>query len=222
MDPDYRFNDVDVIIKRGTMMTLIQFAQDLSSPAFAMTLDVVGNTLMVGRRMKTYMGDCTPGSYGSRFEAECSAQVEPDLQDAEGHQRVLLYSFGGLKITVKLKVDAYLSSDGAASADNLTKPINAYPAQIKPKAVERFISHDSPQPTIVFLADKLIPHERTIELKSNKKQKHIDQMWLGRTPNVSLDDSYKKDGLFRSEEKHIKPEEFIKSYTGNAEHQIGL
>mgnify|MGYP006877407018 CR=1 FL=1 len=47
-------------------------------------------------------------------------------------------------------------------------------------------------------------------------------MWLGRTPNVSLGDKYKTDGLFRSEKKHITPEEFVKNCTDNADYQKGL
>ena len=178
MNPDYRFDDVDVIINRGKMMTLIQFIRDLSIPAFAMTLNVIRKTLIVGRRMKTYMGGCSPGSYGRSYEAEWSAQVEPELKDAKGHYRVSLYSFGDLKITVKLEVDAYVSNDGVASADNHTKPIEAFLAQTMSRTADNIIYHDSPRPTMVLLAGKLNPHEDHRAGKQQEAETHrSDVAW---------------------------------------------
>ncbi|RMZ70000.1 Geranylgeranyl pyrophosphate synthetase [Pyrenophora seminiperda CCB06] len=139
MNPDYRFDDIDSVL------------QGPASQAFVMSFHVVGNTLIVGRRMKSP-----------------TTQVDPDLEDAEGHHRVFSYGFGVLKVAVQLEVDSYICDNAEILEDSVFEGQKVVLSKTMSHAAHTAICYDSPQLTTVILAGKVVPHKRTIELKKEK------------------------------------------------------
>jgi hypothetical protein len=219
MNPDKRFDDVDVIIARGSMTTLITYVKDVSCQPFALTLHVVGNTLIVGRRLRSGMAGSTNGSYGRNFEATWTTQVEPDLQDAEGHHHTIQYDFGGLNVVVRAETDAYMPDD-QPSSDEIKETLANAASHPEPHFATTTIRNDGSDSTVVLLAGKAIPHDRTMELKSNNQSKPLDQIWVGRTSRWSLGSS--KDGVFASIEKAFTPGEMRKNYEDDGKRQASL
>ncbi|KAG9195170.1 hypothetical protein G6011_00290 [Alternaria panax] len=81
------------------------------------------------------------------------------------------------------------------------------------------IRHDSLESAVVLLAGEPVPHDKTIKLKSNRKSKPLDQIWVGRTSRWSLGSN--KDGAFSSTECEFTPED-IKKYENDGKRQAGL
>ncbi|KAH6868695.1 hypothetical protein BKA58DRAFT_317291 [Alternaria rosae] len=219
MKPSKRFHDVDVIVARGSMTTLITYVKDVSYQPFALTLHVVGNTLIVGRRLRSGMAGSTNGSYGRNLEAAWTTQLESDLQDAEGHHHALQYDFGGLKIVVRAETDAYMPHS-QPSRDEIRESLADAASRREPEFANTTIRHNSSDLTIVLLAGTSVPHSRTMELKSNNKSKPLDQVWVGRTSRWSL--GLNKDGVFSSTEKIFTPEEMRKNYEDDGKRQAAL
>ena len=219
MKPSKRFDDVDVIIARGSMTTLITFLKDVSCQPFALTLHVIGNTLIVGRRLRSGQAGSTNGSYGRNFEAGWTTQAEPNLQDAEGHHHAIQYEFGGLSIVTRAEIDAYIP-DSPLSKDEIKKMLAKSASLAEPEVATTTIHHDSSGSTRVLLAGRLIPHDKAMELKSNNQSKPLDQIWVGRTSGWSLGSN--KDGVFSSTEKRFTPEDMKKSYEDDVKRQSGL
>lgn len=219
MKPSKRFDDVDVIIARGSMTTLITFLEDVSCQPFALTLHVIGNTLIVGRRLRSGQAGSTNGSHGRNFEAGWTTQAEPNLQDAEGHHHAIQYEFGGLNIVIRVEIDAYMP-DSPLSKDEIKKILAKSASLAEPEVATTTIRHDSSGVTRVLLAGRLIPRDKAMELKSNNQSKPLDQIWVGRASGWSL--GLNKDGVFSSTEKRFTPEDMKKSYEDDAKRQSGL
>ncbi|KAF1829125.1 hypothetical protein BDW02DRAFT_457340, partial [Decorospora gaudefroyi] len=164
-NPSKRFDDIDIVINRGSMSTLLQFSKGLTSPAFTMTLHTIGKTLIIGRMVKKGQVGSAVGSYGRNFETAWTQQMEPDLQDADGHHRVIQYKLGDLEVVVRHEADAYIP-DGAPENEVLllAAPLGST------------IQHTSPHPTSVIRAGRFIPQDRVMELKSNAKSRPVEQM----------------------------------------------
>jgi hypothetical protein len=177
-DPELRFDNIDIVINRTTLLNLLKFVSKKSVQAFHFTLDLIGKTLFIGRKVAHAKGSPAEGSCGHNFEKEFTTE-DPDLEHAEGHHRVLLYSFGGLRITVRIEADAYFETDSEpavtsdSSASSKNGPIES-------------IAHNGPHRTTVIRGGKAISQENIMELKSNQTQVPKDQMWFGRTPYCGM------------------------------------
>jgi hypothetical protein len=165
------------------------------------------------------MAGSTNRSYGRNFEAAWTTQMEPDLQDAEGHYHAIQYDFGGLNIIVRAETGAYMP-DSRLSSDEIRRIFANSESQPKPEVATSTIRHDGSDSTVVLLAGKSIPHDRTMELKSNSQSKPLDQIWVGRTLRWSLGSN--KDGVFSSTEKTFTPQEMKRSYEDDGKRQAGL
>ncbi|KAI4630888.1 hypothetical protein J4E83_002412 [Alternaria metachromatica] len=219
MKPSKRFDDVDVLVARGSMTALITYVKNVSCQPFALTLHVVGNTLIVGRRLRSGMAGSTNGSYGRNFEAAWTTQLEPDLQDAEGHHHTIQYDFGGLNIVVRAETDAYMP-DEQPSRNEIEEMLAKSTSYPEPEIANTTIRLESSDSTTVLLAGKSISHSKTMELKSNNQSKPLDQIWVGRTSRWSLGTN--KDGVFSSTEKIFTPEEMRKNYEDDSKRQAAL
>jgi hypothetical protein len=184
-NPELRFDDIDIVINRTTLLNLLKFVSKKSVQAFHFTLDLIGKTLFVGRKVAHAKGSPAEGSCGHNFEKEFTTE-DPDLEDAEGHHRVLLYSFGGLRIIVRIEADAYveIDSEPAATSD---------PSASSENGPTESIAHNGPHRTTVIKGGRTISQENIMELKSNQTQVPKDQMWFGCTPYCGLGSFPQKD-----------------------------
>jgi hypothetical protein len=177
-------------VNRGTLHVLLQVLGNKYSQRFHLTLDMISDTLFLGRQAKNAKVRSQPGSYGRSFEDYFTTE-DSELEDVEGHHRILRYDFGGLNMVVRIETDAYMPN----TAYDLDAPIVPHPVfAAEPSPVEG-IAHKGPEQTKVILGGTLVPHFLTVELKSKDKPKPLEQMWFGRTPTCFQ--GRHKDGLPR-------------------------
>jgi hypothetical protein len=176
MNPTVRCNDVDVVVNRNTLQKLYKFASFKRGKAFYVDLDMIENTLFISRReskakTKQYTG------YGRNFETAFTTE-DPQLPQAEGHHRVIRYKFGGLDLIVRIEADGYYpeGEDVEDSPDEFFRNVLGTTTQTT-------IEHCSPHHTLVIAQGTVVPHNKTLELKSSSgKSAAFEQMWFGRTP----------------------------------------
>jgi hypothetical protein len=136
MDSTMRFNDVDIFVNRSSLIILLRFLGNRLSQALHLDLDVVKNTLFVGRRVKNAKVESTKGSYGHNFEKHFTSE-DPELDEAEGHHWIHRYNFSGLEMVVRVETDAYVP--------NTQMRLDFCPENLQDTATASGISHDSPK-----------------------------------------------------------------------------
>lgn len=176
-----RFDNVDIIVNRGSLQQLLKWVNNKSSQAFHLDLDIVGNTLFIGRKVKKAKFASTANSFGRNFE-ELFTTEDPELEDTEGHHRALKYDFGGLNMVIRVEEDAFLPN----TEYDFAAPVVLHSAYVPDNTCDSGAVHTSPEATTVIAKGKLIPHSLMIELKSNVTTMPKEQMWLGRTQHCAL------------------------------------
>lgn len=106
MNPNVRFDEIDVLANRNSLSNLLEFCRGRAKRSFRVNLHLVNNTLIIER--------CGPSTteflygqwgFGRNFE-KAATRFPPGLEGSSGHHRVLQYNFGGLKCAVRFEVDA--------------------------------------------------------------------------------------------------------------------
>ena len=191
MNPNVRFNDVDIVVNRNTLQKLYDFASfKRSYRQFHVDLDLIGTTLFIGRKEKNSITEAQ-GGYGRNFEYEFTSE-DPSLNKADGHHRVITYDLGGLKIVVRMEADGYLEPEAPEEPNEFF--LNFLGTMESTNAT---IAHRNPQHTTVIPGGTLIPHRCTLELKSNRDNNTArTQTWFGRTRNLVF--GRHKEGLIRA------------------------
>lgn len=180
MNPAVRFNVIDIVVNRNTLQKLYNFASFKRGRAFHVDLDMVQNTLFINRREAKAKTQQHSG-YGRNFE-EAFTTEDPRLPQAEGHHRVICYRFGGLNLVVCIEADGYYSEgqDVEDSPDEFFRNVLG-------TTMQTTIQHRSPHPTAAIAQGTMVPHNRTLELKSrSSKGAALEQMWFGRTPYLCI------------------------------------
>jgi hypothetical protein len=204
MNPDKRFGKVKTVANRSSLLTLLRFLRNQSSQTFCLDLDIVKDTLLMGKKVRQAKVYSAAGSYGHSFEEHLTTK-DPDLEDAQGHHRVLLLDFGGEPLLIRVEADACVSNQEY----NPDAPVVVHPDFDPLTCPTGGIDHSSPQRTKVIVGGRLVPHAQAIEMKSNEKSKPKGQQWFGRMPLCVLGSH--KDGWFKAPEmKEFTEEERIK------------
>lgn len=116
-NPHFRFNDVDVVISRNSLVDLLDFCGGRTQQAFQLKLSMVRNSLLVeGRaRRACFFTSGDLSGYGRNFE-RVFTRHPPEMRDCTEHFRVLLYRLGHLRCAVSGRVDArYEGEDDATT-----------------------------------------------------------------------------------------------------------
>src|SRR5437764_7357210 len=89
------------------MGNLLRFVRKIDKP-FRFHVEVVGNTVFFIRR-EISPTELIPNvrGYGHTFP-EAYTTWETDARGSESHQRIVMYTFGGLKCLVRFESDGYL------------------------------------------------------------------------------------------------------------------
>ncbi|KAE8831401.1 hypothetical protein PTNB73_09059 [Pyrenophora teres f. teres] len=201
MNPSIRFNDIDIVTNRTTILLLLRFVKGVSFQAFHLDLDFENNTLFIGRKVLHAKGHSKPGSYGRNFEA---ALTKNEIEGTTSHHRMLKYMLGPLNIVVRHEADAYEPNIGTLQDPDA--PFGTYPGPILGDTKFEAIQHRSPCATKIIAQGKLVPQHQIVELKSNDSAQPKDQMWLGRTPTCCLGGKHKADfdGIYKDTSVKVK------------------
>lgn len=158
MNPDFRLNNVDIVITRDMLQKLLVFCSK-TRQSFRLKLFLVNNTLFVDRFFIEATEWMDTG-HGQSFETGF-ARFPPGLESSTAHDRFLRYPLGDLSCMVGLAVDASYETDNKA------------------KGVDRAES----TPTTMA---NVMPQSTAAEVKSMFQRRSTNgimpQLWFGRTP----------------------------------------
>ena len=199
--PDIRFNDVDVVINRTTMLNLMKCVKNASFQAFHLDLDLEKNTLFIGRKVRNVKVRSAANTYGRNFE---TALTDTEINGAKSHHRFIKYKLGSLTIVVRHEADAY--DPTIESPQDPDAPPSTLPSFVPDERNVKIIEHEGSQKTIVLVQGKVVPQYQILELKSNASSRPVDQMWFGRTPTCCLGGKHNAhfDGTYRQNDIRIK------------------
>lgn len=200
MNPEFKFDAIDVITNRNSLLKFFDFFQGRSLESFRVDLSMVGNTLIVERCDKSatewirqLQNNSARGS-GHAFE-QAITKMPDELIDSECHHRVLRYNLAGLECAVRFEVDACVEDAvlDTSKKDQVRHKEAPEQSSVKGQALNEILDgpgrKEDSQGNSVFAH----PHgqgtaqARTGEIKSStvtfKPLKNcLPQMWFGRTP----------------------------------------
>ncbi|KAF2680528.1 hypothetical protein K458DRAFT_434359 [Lentithecium fluviatile CBS 122367] len=183
MNPDFCFNDVDVIADRNNLRVLLEFVAGKNNGPFRLDLFVTMNTLMLARNGESFWKNqgAAGRGYGINFEKAFTRPTE-GMEDSTSHYRY--YDAASDELTAE---EAAVASGGLAE-----KP--------------RF---DWNAPIRVLQKGHVVPTAQIAELKTTAFKPDgtppvqcYDQLWFGRTTNL-ITGQY-KSGTGTLDEHRIK------------------
>ncbi|KAM4062164.1 geranylgeranyl pyrophosphate synthetase [Hirsutella rhossiliensis] len=186
-NPDFRFNDVDVVSDRSSLRKLLNFCADRSDGLFRLKLTLVHNSLLI-ERWERSSRERTTGAlvsgYGHNFE-RAFTDYPPRVGDSTGHHRVLLYPLGHLRCAVRFEVDACYNGPGSAKSGakaNVSQVVRRPSIKCGPRTA----STNTQVTSTASDHDMAMPQSAAAEVKTAGKYKssgtYLPQLWFGRTP----------------------------------------
>lgn len=203
MNPDFLFDEVDVIVNRNSLRKLLNFCKESNQASFRMNLSLVHDTLIIERSERTITEVVQPdqGLYSYRF-GEVFTENPEYSEDSISHHRVLKYSIGDLRCVVRSQTDACYVSPGSPVAEEE----QSYKASSMLARMGDLIT----APAWLMRRDhQIMPQYRAAELKTCEQDIkpidfHLPQLWFGRTPWLII--GIHILGVFHSiEVTHAKP-----------------
>ena len=154
MHPEFRFDNVDVVVNRNSLRKLFNFCCGRSQQGFRLNLMLVHNSLFVERcegNDSRLTGDFQTG-WGRNFERQFT-KLPSGEEESTSHHHVLEYPLGNLRCVVQFEVDACYKSEGVEETPSSanSKCFQSSAAELKARA------------------------------KSGGLLKHMPQLWFGRT-----------------------------------------
>ncbi|CAO2647342.1 Nn.00g082640.m01.CDS01 [Neocucurbitaria sp. VM-36] len=180
MNPNYQFNDVDVLADRNNLRVLLEFVQGKANGPFRLDLYLVFDTLIIVRKESRWWKFSDGASYGCNFEKFFTRPAE-GMEDATSHYRAIKYPMGPLNVVCRFEADAY---DDGVLVDDLTQ---SEAIAVSGGLAER-PKFDLRAPIRVLQKGHIVPTSQMVELKTQKYDPERfrpvacqDQLWFGRT-----------------------------------------
>lgn len=108
MNPEARFDQVDIVINRNSLGHLLRFASGTCQKSFRLDLAMVHNTLVVTPRWERITESKRHKlNYGREFE-DLFVRRHADMQGSSTHHRAIRYNLGPLSCAVLCETDAAL------------------------------------------------------------------------------------------------------------------
>ena len=180
MNPDYQFNDVDVLADRNNLRVLLEFCQGKANGPFRLNIFLVFNTLVIVRKESRWWKNSDGASYGCNFE-KFFTQPSQGMEDATSHYRAIRYPLGPLSVVVRFEADAY--DDGIVPTELTQSETTAVSGGLAGKP-----TFDFRAPIKVLQKGHIVPTAQMVEMKTQKHDPERfrpvacqDQLWFGRT-----------------------------------------
>lgn len=207
-DPEFATNSIDIFGCASTLENLLRFARGIDK-SFRTLVDVVGNTVFLTRRENSPT-ELIPDvrGFGHTFP-EAYTSWEGDIKGSQSHQRILRYSFGDIKILVRIKADGYfqdkigLTQQGKEVEDShATDSIDQSLASMLHAQAASSPTDASDKPLTVHPRGSRVPTAAVFDLKTRSHRKKDDdtlseelpRLWVSQIPNFVL--AFHDKGLF--------------------------
>ncbi|KAI1476383.1 hypothetical protein F4774DRAFT_393465 [Daldinia eschscholtzii] len=197
LDKELDTSRIDIMGCASSLGDILRFVRSVDL-TFRFDVEMIGDTLFMIRNCRDQVIPDVRG-YGHSF-LDTFTSFEPKLRETKSHQRIISYSFSGLKCLVRFECDGYLTSDKDDFATTVTEP-------------DRLDLSESPT---IETAGKIIPQRSIIEIKTRSKARsqtgapvdmdeQFPRLWLRQIPNFIT--AYHTTGNFEDvQEKAIQQE----------------
>ncbi len=199
MTPEFRFDDVDIVVNRNSLRKLLDFCNGYTRESFRLNLLLVHNTLFIERcekNARTRIRGSQNSGWGRNFE-RAFTKLPSGVEDSAAHHRVLHYALGDLSCVVRFEVDACYEQRSDTADDKPTGHIGDSELKSLTAAVDR-LSTEEPstegsteskigqdQTKERWSDKKIMPQSTAAEIKTRTKAglaPYLPQLWFGRTP----------------------------------------
>ncbi|UQC86624.1 uncharacterized protein CLUP02_12126 [Colletotrichum lupini] len=174
MNPSANFGDADIVISRGGLQDLFDFARGKSQKSFRVEFDLVNTTLFIAWRK----------------ENNSFRMYDAGLESSVSHQRVIQYNIGEMKCLVRHEVDGahYGPEENATEND---ADVEAPPSVIQSTPQKNTLNGKagiSSERRATHRGQETSPSV-IMELKARPRMEAWDtmnQMYFGRTPHLVI------------------------------------
>ncbi|KAG5972506.1 hypothetical protein E4U58_006508 [Claviceps cyperi] len=196
-NPFFDVRPIDIISDRNFIRRLLCFVNPgLDGDAFTMKLELVGNTLLLGRHETAVTRHIAPNSYGGYgYEFE-KAYMTKQIAGSTSHYSIISYRFCGLNMMIRYQTDGFTSMKRGTDVH-------------RKGFLDQFIHpRDRTEPTAdislkkvkVLKKGKTIPLESIVEIMTCAQVRLLEfddiapQLWISQTPKLVR--AYHQRGLF--------------------------
>ncbi|KAI2636930.1 hypothetical protein GGS26DRAFT_461494 [Hypomontagnella submonticulosa] len=213
MNKGFDPSNVDIMGCASSLGDILRFVRSVDS-TFRFDVEMVGNTLFLVRNCRDQLIPDVRG-YGHSF-LDAFTSYDKGVQETKSHQRIISYSFGGLKCLVRFECDGYLVN--AASVKGGVAAMTSKPGSQTPP--------ESPmdKSTTAKLAGVTVPQQSVLEIKTRSRgrgliemNEHLPRLWLRQIPNLIT--AYHDRGTFDDVQEKAVHQDLIKWET---EHESEL
>lgn len=195
--------DLDIVACGNTLGNLLRFVRGKDKP-FRMLVELVGETVFFIRRENTPAETIEDiRGFGHSFP-EAYTTWDAEVRGSESHQRVIKYSFGGLRLAVRSEADGYLGRDKEGVLPRPRPPEASVDSLITDLAVGTIapLIKASPVDLQVKSGGTLITQDSVFDLKTRSFRKkdwdifgeELPRLWVRQIYNFIL--AYHHDGIF--------------------------
>lgn len=219
-NPKFHTESIDIVTCGSSFGNLLRFVRKVDK-GFRIIVENIGSTVFITRRENSPT-QTIPGVYGyGHTFPEAYTTWPADVKGSESHQRIIQYSFGGMKCLVRFEADGYLPEKLSA----FTGPGTSHTTTNKSKIdldqdlASAFLSTtlgthktESTDGKVLSIhtAGDHIPHAALFELKTRTiRKKHQDvlgeeipRLWVSQVPHFVL--AFHAAGLFSLDEIRIR------------------
>ncbi|KAL5394153.1 hypothetical protein PMIN06_005186 [Paraphaeosphaeria minitans] len=191
MNPNVQFHDIDVIVRRSTLLLLLQVAEAKDRQTFDLDLKMAGKTLFIQGKGAGRV-NAAKNSYGRNFEDQFTESTEPtEDTGADGYHRVLRYKLGPLNLVVRLETDAFLNEVEAPVKESED---TTFRGKRTIDASSQHLGIPHTRATSIVAGGRYIPQSLVTELKTtNTGTEHMvkkcgSQLWASQYDTIIIGD----------------------------------
>ncbi|KAI1089612.1 hypothetical protein F5B19DRAFT_495224 [Rostrohypoxylon terebratum] len=176
LNEEFASNDVNIMGCASSLGNILRFVRSVES-SFRFDVEMIGNTLfLISNNRNEEIPDVR--GYGMTFLDKFTSN-QPGLKETKSHQRIISYSFGGLKCLVRFECDGYLGNIGD-----------------EPVATDESRTMDARQTLVsdsiaIKSAGAVVPQHSIIEIKTRSRLngqeinlgEHLPRLWVRQIPN---------------------------------------
>lgn len=204
MNPDYECPKIDIVGCGNTLGSLLSACRLAEDRTFNFGAERVGNTLFLVRQTSAGQLIEDVRGYGHSFP-EAYTTWPPEVKGSASHQRLIEYTFAGLRFLVRSESDGYLpeklipqprtggSRARVSSNMNLEEATNTLLVSTFTEAASNTLAISS--------AGYTVPQNAIFDLKTRSVRKEVElaeffpRLWVNQTPNFIL--ARHDSGVFR-------------------------
>ncbi|KAI1142175.1 hypothetical protein F5Y05DRAFT_216761 [Hypoxylon sp. FL0543] len=194
-------SSVDILGCASSLGDILRFTRSVES-TFRFDVEMVGNTLFLIRNHRKEVIPDVRG-YGHSFLDNFTSH-QTGMEETESHQRLVSYSFGGLRCLVRFECDGHfvepaeetVATDNGPRISNLSEPLASGSI-----SVER--------------AGAAVPQHSILEIKTKSQvrgpvdmNEHLPRLWVRQIPNLIT--AYHVRGEFAEVEKKSVRQDVLK------------